>query len=137
MPIRDSLYYSALPKSGHGVLFRTKLRSPPSSSSLSCASGGARALPSSLGMRLLPAAHPLNTDGVDLIVAPLESCTAMLSATICATKQVVAMDGVTRYVIGTAAMEAGIESARIFQSKKYSTILGCCLFPLFQRSYNN
>ena len=112
MPIRDSLYYSALPKSGHGVLFRTKVSSPPPSSSLSCASGGARALPSSLGMRLLPAAHPLNTDGVDLIVAPLESCTAMLSATICATKQVVAMDGVTRYVIGTAAelhMEAGIE----------------------------
>ena len=112
MPIRDSLYYSALPKSGHGVLFRTKLRSPPSSSSLSCASGGARALPSSLGMRLLPAAHPLNTDGVDLIVAPLESCTAMLSATICATKQVGVMDGVTRYVIGTAAdlhMEAGEE----------------------------
>ena len=63
-------------------------------------------------MQLLPAAHPLNNVGVDLIIAPLESCTAMLSATICATKQVGVMDGVTRYNIGTAAelhMEAGEE----------------------------
>jgi streptogramin lyase len=85
---------------------------PPHSSSLSCASGGARALPSSLGMRLLPAAHPLNTVGVDLIIAPLESCTAMLSSQICANKQVVVMDGVTRYVIGSSSdlhMEAGEE----------------------------
>ena len=85
---------------------------PPTTSSLSCASGGARALPSNLGMRLWPGAHPENIYRVDQIVAPEETCKIVLSLQSCSGRSSVVMDGVTRYVLGTAAelhMEAGEE----------------------------
>jgi hypothetical protein len=85
---------------------------PPTTSSLSCASGGARALPSNLGMRLWPGAHPENIYRVDQIVAPEETCKIVLSLQSCSGRSSVVMDGITRYVIGTAAelhMEAGEE----------------------------
>jgi DNA-binding beta-propeller fold protein YncE len=85
---------------------------PSSSSTLSCATNTARALPNDLNMRLWPAAHPLNTDRVDKIVAPEETCKTMLSLQTCVGRTSVVINGVTRYVIGTAAelnMEASEE----------------------------
>jgi sugar lactone lactonase YvrE len=76
---------------------------PSSSSTLSCATNTARALPTDLNMRLWPAAHPLNTDRVDKIVAPEETCKTMLSLQTCVGRTSVVINGVTRYVIGTAA----------------------------------
>ena len=82
-----------------------------SPSALSCMAADARATPASLGLQLLPAAHPSNPQRVDLIVAPLAQCQRMASAAACAAAATVAgADGVTRYVVGTAAafnMEAG------------------------------
>ena len=76
---------------------------PPSSlSTLSCASGGARAIPSTLGMRLWPAAHPTNPQKVDLIVAPLNVCEAHTHQS-CSQSSSVSMGGVTLYTVGTAA----------------------------------
>jgi len=76
---------------------------PPSSlSTLSCASGGARAIPSTLGMRLWPAAHPANPQKVDLIVAPLSVCEAHTHQS-CSQSSSVSMGGVTLYTVGTAS----------------------------------
>ena len=77
---------------------------PPPASALSCASTGARAAPSSLGLLLWPAAHPANAQQVDLVVAPLAACQQLTSPSACAAAATIAgADGVTRYVIGTAA----------------------------------
>jgi len=65
-----------------------------------------------MNMRLWPAAHPANTDRVDTIVAPEDTCKAMLSLQTCVGRTSVVIDGMTRYVIGTAAelnMEASEE----------------------------
>ena len=75
---------------------------PPPASSLSCASGGARALPSTLGMRLWPAAHPQNQQHVDLIVAPADVCAAQAGQS-CAARASVVMGGTTLFVVGKAA----------------------------------
>ena len=78
---------------------------PPPITGLSCASSGARAAPSSLGLLLWPAAHPQNPQPhVDLIIAPLAACQQLTSAAACASAASVAgADGVLRYVVGTAA----------------------------------
>ena len=71
---------------------------------LSCASSAARAVPSSLGVLLWPAANPSNPQRVDLVIAPLATC-QQLGGT-CSTltsNTVVGADGVTRYIVGTAA----------------------------------
>ena len=74
---------------------------PPS---LSCAAADARAVPASLGLQLWPAMHPQNPQRVDLVVAPLAQCQQMTSVAACAAAATVAgADGVTRYVVGTAA----------------------------------
>lgn len=86
---------------------------PPQTSSLLCATNNARALPSALGMRLWPAAHPQNPQNVDLIVAPDVECRARLGVLSCADVTglaSIAMDGITRYVVGTAA-EMNMEPA--------------------------
>jgi sugar lactone lactonase YvrE len=75
-----------------------------SSAPLSCSAGDARAVPSSLGLQIWPAASPANVRGVDLLVAPLALCQQMTSSAACGTAATVAgVDGVTRYVVGTAA----------------------------------
>ena len=71
---------------------------------LTCSAGAARAVPSSLGLQIWPAANAANLRGVDLLVAPLTLCQQMTSAAACAAADFVAgADGVTRYVVGTAA----------------------------------
>ena len=77
---------------------------PPPSSSLTCASGGSRALPSTLGMRLWPAAHPQNPQHVDLVIAPLLVCNAQTSTDCSATNvaSLLGSDNIRRYVVGSA-----------------------------------
>ena len=62
-------------------------------------------------MRLWPAAHPTNNDRIDLIVAPEETCKAILNVNTCVgSRASVVIDGVIRYSIGKAIdlnMEAG------------------------------
>ena len=61
-------------------------------------------MPASLGLQLWPAMHPQNPQRVDLVVVPLAQCQQMTSAAACAAAATVAgADGVTRYVVGTAA----------------------------------
>ena len=75
-----------------------------SPAALSCVAADARAVPASLGLQLWPAAHPSNPQRVDLVVAPLAQCQQMASAAACAAAATVnGADGVTRYVVGTAA----------------------------------
>ena len=75
-----------------------------SASSLSCIAAVERAVPASLGLQLWPAAHPLNPQRVDLVVAPLATCQQMTSSAACAAAASIAgADGVTRYVVGAAA----------------------------------
>ena len=66
----------------------------------------AQAVPPSLGLRVWPAAHPQNPQSVDLIVAPAASCAQLSPGGVCTTdsaNQIVGADGVTRFVVGTAA----------------------------------
>ena len=71
---------------------------------LSCASSPARAVPSSLGVLLWPAANPSNPQHVDLIIAPLAMCQQLGgTCSTLASNTVVGADGVTRYIVGTAA----------------------------------
>ena len=73
-------------------------------SPLSCSAGAARAVPSSLGLQIWPAANAANARGVDLLVAPLALCRQMTSEAACAAADtVVGADSVTRFVVGTAA----------------------------------
>ena len=73
-------------------------------SPLSCSAGAARAVPSSLGLQIWPAANAANVRGVDLLVAPFTLCRQMTSAAACtAADSVAGTDGVTRFVVGTAA----------------------------------
>lgn len=70
---------------------------------LSCLSSGARAVPTSLGLKMLPAAHPSNPRGVDLIIASLSAC-QQLSST-CSTQTsntIVGVDLSTQYIVGTS-----------------------------------
>ena len=71
---------------------------------LSCASSPARAVPSSLGVLLWPAANPSNPQRVDLVIAPLATCQQLGgTCSTLASNTVVGADGVTRYIVGTAA----------------------------------
>ncbi len=71
---------------------------------LSCASSAARTVPSSLGVLLWPAAHPSNPQHVDLVIAPLALCQRLGgTCSTLASNTVVGADGVTRYIVGTAA----------------------------------
>jgi hypothetical protein len=71
---------------------------------LTCSAGAARAVPSSLGLQIWPAANAANSRGVDLLVAPLALCRQMTSDAACAAAASVAgVDGVTRFIVGTAA----------------------------------
>ena len=80
------------------------MSAPPPAAALSCASSGARAAPSSLGLLLWPAAHPQNPQGVDLVAAPLAACQALTSAAACAAApSITGEDGAPHFVIGTAA----------------------------------
>jgi len=61
-------------------------------------------VPAALGLSIWPAAHPQNPQLADLVVAPLAQCQQMTSAAACAAAaSVVGADGVTRFVVGTAA----------------------------------
>ena len=63
-------------------------------------------MPPSLGLLLWPAAHPQNPQRVDLVVAPAALCAQLSPGGACTTAaadQVVGADGVTRFVVGTAA----------------------------------
>ena len=71
---------------------------------MTCSAGDARAVPFSLGLQIWPAANTANPRGVDLLVAPLALCQQMTSIAACgAAASVVGADGVTRFVVGTAA----------------------------------
>ena len=70
-------------------------------------------MPSSFGLQIWPAAHPQNPQHVDLVIAPAAQCAQLSPGGVCTTlaaNQIVGADGVTRFVVGTAAafhMEAG------------------------------
>jgi hypothetical protein len=68
-------------------------------------------VPTSYGLQIWPAAHPSNPQHVDLVIAPAAQCAQLTSAGACsAAASIVGADGVTRFVVGTAAafhMEAG------------------------------
>ena len=78
-----------------------------------CAPSNKRAIPSNLGLQIWPASHPQNPQAVDLVIAPSTLCATLSPDGVCTTasqNQIVGADGVTRYVVGTAAafhMEAG------------------------------
>ena len=77
---------------------------PPPITGLSCASSPARAVPSSLGVLLWPAANPSNPQHVDLIIAPLATCQQLGgTCSTLASNTAVGADGITRYIVGTAA----------------------------------
>lgn len=74
---------------------------PPS---LTCVSGGARGISSSLGIQLWPAAHDDNPQNVDLIIAPSAVCASMVVGGSCAGRQsIIGADNIQRFVVGTAA----------------------------------
>ena len=69
-----------------------------------CTAAGSRAVPTSLGVFVWPASNPSNPQQVDLIIAPLALCLQLGgSCSTVATNTVVGADGVTRYIVGTAA----------------------------------
>ena len=70
--------------------------------SLTCTTGGVRAVPSSFGLQIWPAGNPQNPRNVDLVIAPLAQCQQMIS-TCSSAVTYVGVDGVTRYVVGSAA----------------------------------
>ena len=75
-----------------------------SATPLICSASDARAVPASLGLQILPAANPSNAQNVDLLIAPLELCQRISSASACyAAASVVGADGIRRFVVGTAA----------------------------------
>ena len=92
---------------------------------LSCSATTKRAVPSSLGLLLWPAAG--NSQHVDLLIAPLAICQTLIPAAACATSSsVVGADGITRFVVGTAAafhMEAAEELTCSSGSGSYTTTL--------------
>jgi hypothetical protein len=70
-------------------------------------------VPPSFGLQIWPAAHTQNPQHVDLVIAPAAQCAQLTPGGVCTTaaaNQIVGTDGVTRFVVGTAAalhMEAG------------------------------
>ena len=71
---------------------------------MTCMADSARAVPASLGLQLLPAAHPANPRGVDLVIAPASLCAQLSPNGICDTSTSIAgSDGEARYVVGTSA----------------------------------
>ena len=99
---------------------------PPPITGLSCASSAARAVPSSLGVLLWPAANPSNPQHVDLVIAPLATCQRLGgTCSTLASNTVMGADGVTRYIVGTAAalnIEAAeqLECAAVYPSPSAS-----------------
>ena len=89
----------------------TRPASASASSSVSCSPADSRAVPTNFGLQIWPAAHPSNPQHVDLVIAPSAQCAQLTSAAACAAAaSIVGADGVTRFVVGTAAafhMEAG------------------------------
>lgn len=74
--------------------------------SQTCSSNSGNALPATIGLLLWPAAHPSNPQQVDLVVAPAALCAQLSPGGVCTTaveNQIVGSDGVTRFVVGTAA----------------------------------
>ena len=71
-------------------------------SSLSCAASGARTVPSALNFRVWPAAHPANTQRVDLAIAPAAACAAQVGSS-CAGRASIVIGDTTYFVVGTAA----------------------------------
>ena len=88
-------------------------RPAAASTAMSCSTADARAVPTSYGLQIWPAAHPQNPQHVDLVIAPAAQCAQLSPGGVCTTlaaNQIVGADGVTRFVVGTAAafhMEAG------------------------------
>ena len=80
-----------------------------SGGSLTCSAADSRAVPTSLGLQVWPAAAPGNSRGLDLLVAPLTTCqqlvggAAAASPTCGGAASVVGADGATRFVVGTLA----------------------------------
>ena len=80
-----------------------------SGGSLTCSAADSRAVPTSLGLQVWPAAAPGNFRGLDLLVAPLTTCqqlvggAAAASPTCGGAASVVGADGATRFVVGTLA----------------------------------
>jgi hypothetical protein len=86
-----------------------------SSTTLTCSSSSVRAIPSSLGLQIWPAAHPSNVQKVDLVIAPLSECIQYLSTSLCnSATTFIGSDSITRYVIGTAA-SLNMEPAEMVQ----------------------
>jgi len=80
---------------------------------MTCSASDSRVVPQSYGLQIWPAAHPANPQHVDLVIAPAAMCAQLSPGGMCTTasaNQIVGSDGVTRFVVGTAAafhMEAG------------------------------
>ena len=75
-------------------------------SSMTCSTANSRAVPSSYGLQIWPAAHPANPQRVDLVIAPATMCAQMSPGGVCTTlavNQITGSDGITRFVVGTAA----------------------------------
>ena len=84
----------------------TRPASASASSSVSCSPADSRAVPTNFGLQIWPAAHPSNPQHVDLVVAPAAVCAQLSPGGVCTTlaaNQIVGADGVTRFVVGTAA----------------------------------
>ena len=78
----------------------------PLAAPLSCAPSNARAISTSLGLKIWPASHPSNPLGVDLVAAPQPLCGQMSPGGVCNTTSantILGADGTTRYAVGTAA----------------------------------
>ena len=86
------------------------------SSPMTCSAADATAIPTSLGLQILPAAHPQNSHHEDLIIAPAAVCALLSPDRVCnttAANTVVGSDGVSRFVVGTAA-SLNMETADTF-----------------------
>jgi hypothetical protein len=81
------------------------------SSALTCVSDDARAISSSLGMLLWPAAHPNNPHDVDLIIAPADVCANQVGFC-CEGREHITINNIQRFVIGTAS-ELHMEEAEV------------------------
>ena len=74
--------------------------------SSTCGTADSRAVPSAFGLQIWPAAHPANPQRVDLVIAPASSCAQLSPGGVCTTlaeNQITGADGITRFVVGTAA----------------------------------
>ena len=78
----------------------------PSACLNSCNSADSRSVPASYGLQIWPAAHPLNPQAIDLVIAPADICAQLTLGGVCTATladQIEGADGIMRYVVGTAA----------------------------------